>query len=151
MLLVVVFGIYTWFFSSPQNAAVISAGQGQNTLNAFVVQVAEKTKTGLSKTQAYILQKAQIDWKRDPLVRIEPRKSLKKDRAANLLKSKIKYTGFLQMGDTRLAIINGLEYETGDTLEPGGYVVRKILPRHVVIGLRSANKKSMIIPMEETE
>ena len=140
MLLVVAFGVYTWFFSSPQNAAVKSADQGQKSLNEFVVKVAEKTKTGLSKTQAYILKKAQTDWNRDPLVRIEPKKSVEKNRTANRLKSKILYTGFLQMGDKRLAIINGLEYEIGDILEPGGYIVRNIHPRHVVIRSRGENK-----------
>jgi hypothetical protein len=55
------------------------------------------------------------------------------------------------MGDTRLAIINGMEYEAGDQLEPGGFIIRRILPNHVEVVPPGKNKKTMILPMEETE
>ena len=55
------------------------------------------------------------------------------------------------MGDKRLAIINGMEYETGDILESGGGIIRKIFPDHVVISPRGGNKKTMTLPMEETD
>lgn len=151
MLLAVIYGAFTLFFTPPKQTAVKKGGQNQKSLNAFIIQVAEKTKTGLSKNQAYVLQKAQAAWKRDPLIKIAARKPEKKDRRQYDLKSKAKYTGFLQMGDKRLAIINGMEYETGDILEPGGYIIRNIMPNHVVIAARGGNRKSMILPMEEIE
>ena len=55
------------------------------------------------------------------------------------------------MGDTRLAIISGMEYEIGDRLEPQGFVIRRILPNHVVVAPPGKQKKTMILPMEETE
>jgi hypothetical protein len=55
------------------------------------------------------------------------------------------------MGDKRLAIINGMEYETGDILEPDGFIIRNITPSRVVIAPAGKKKKTLILPMEETE
>ena len=153
MLVVVVWGVYTLFFSSPRQAENVKSRKETETLNAFITRVAEKTKTGFSKEQSYILQKAQAAWKQDPLVQIQPRKTEDKDKVkkAPVLRSDILYTGFLQMGNKRLAIINGTEYKAGDNLEPGGFTIRRILPNQVVIAPPGKNKKTIILPLEETE
>lgn len=151
MLLAVVYGIYTLFLASPQQTDGGKGGREQKSLNQFIIQIAQKTNTAATGDQGYILKKAQQDWQRDPLARIASEKSDDADRQWNMLKSALVYTGFLQMGDKRLAIINGTEYESGDLLEPGGYVIRRIYPDHVVISARSGNKKPITLPMEETE
>lgn len=153
MLLTVAYGVYTLFFSSPRQAATVSGRKELATLSTFVTKVAEKTKTGVSKEQAYILQKAQAKWKQDPLIQIQPKQTEEKevDSKPLVLNSDIAYTGFLSMGNKRLAIINGTEYEAGEKLEPDGFVIRSILPNHVVIALPGKENKTMIIPMEESE
>lgn len=151
MLLAVVYGAYTFLFSSPRQEGVVRGDPEQNALKAFIVQVAEKSKAGLSKTQAYVLQKAQSEWEKDPLIQIKPRKPEEKEKQQPKLKSDILYTGFLQMGDKRLAIINGVEYEAGDKLEPGGFIIRSIFPNHVVLAAPGVSKQTMTLPMEETQ
>ena len=153
MLVVVVYGVYTLFFSSSPKAVLPSGDKKLATLNAFIAKVADKTKTGLSERQTYIMDKAQVAWKQDPFVEIKPQKG-KEEKFENkqvVLKSDILYTGFLQMGDTRLAIINGIEYEAGDKLEPGGFVIRSVHPNHVVIAPADRRNKTMVLPMEESE
>jgi len=154
MVLAVVYGVYTVFFSSPREAAISSSsGKELDALNAFIAKVAASTKSDLSPEQVYILQKAQADWKQDPLIQIQPKETTKEIEARQplVLKSKISYSGFMQMGDTRLAIINGVEYETGDRLEPDGLIVRSISPNHVVIGSADRKNKTVVLPMEEIE
>ena len=151
MLLAIVYGGYTFLLSTPGQEGVVKGDQEQKELKAFIMQVAEKSKTGLSKSQAYILQKAQTDWKQDPLIQIEPRKREERDTRQLKLKSNLQYTGFLEMGDTRLAIINGVEYETGDRLEPDGFVIRSIFPNRVVIAPPGGSKKTVTLPMEEPQ
>ena len=153
MLLAVVYGIYSWFLSSPQQAATLKEDDNeQEVLNAFILKVAEKIKTGFPKNQAYVLQKAEAKWKRDPLIQIEPKTpEEEEDSQQPVLTSKMIYTGFLRMGDKRLAIINGMEYETGEILEPGGFTIRSISPSRVVIAPPGRKKKTLILPMEETE
>jgi hypothetical protein len=152
MLLAVIYGIYVWFLSSPQQAATVSDDNELKGLNAFIIKVAEKTTTRLSKNQAYVLQKAEAKWKQDPLIQIEPKTSEEEeDSHQPVLTAKMMYSGFLRMGDKRLAIINGMEYETGDILEPGGFIIRSISAGRVVIAPPGRKKKTIILPMEETE
>jgi len=150
----VIYGAYVLFFSSPstsiKQAKVVSGDKELEALNNFITSIADKTKTGPSQKQAYVLQKAQDDWKQDPFVDLQP--IVKEDTGpAPVLDTRVKYTGFLQMGDARLAIISGMEYAAGDHLEPGGFIIRRIFPDHVVVSPPGKNKKTMILPMEETE
>lgn len=153
MVVSVILGGYMIFFDSPKKATTFSAASHREleVLNTFITKVAEKTQSGPSKEQAYILNKAQIAWKQDPLIQLEAKKVDVDTGPETVLDARVQYTGFLQMGDTRLAIINGMEYEAGDQLEPGGYIIRRILPNQVVVTPPGKEKKTMILPMEETE
>ncbi len=153
MVVTVILGIYMVFFEPPRKTTTIdtSAGRELEMLNTFIAKVAEQTQSGPSKEQAYVLKQAQSAWKQDPLIQLEAEKVEVDTGPEPVLDAKVQYTGFLQMGDTRLAIINGMEYEAGDQLEPGGFIIRRILPNHVVVVPPGKNKKTMILPMEETE
>jgi len=153
MVLSVVYGVYIIFFESPRQVKTITAGGDREleALNTFITKVADKAKSGASKEQAYALAKAQTAWKQDPLVQLEAKKDEVNTGPEPVLDTRVQYTGFLQMGDTTMAIISGMEYETGDRLEPGGFIIRRILPNHVVVAPPGKNKKTMILPMEETE
>jgi hypothetical protein len=155
MVLSIIYGVYTVFFSVPPDGAEFNIGGDKElaALNSFISKVADKTNNSLSDSQSYVLQKAQTPWKQDPLMRIRPipSKEQEDENQPLVLESKILYTGFLQMGNKRLAIINGIEYEIGDRLEPGGLIVRNIHPNHVVIGSPDKKNKKVILPMEEIE
>ena len=152
MLLAVVYGVYVWFLPSPQQAAANKDENEQKRLNAFILKVAEQTATGLPKNMAYVLQKAEAKWKGDPLIQIEPKTiAEKEDSPKPVISPKVKYTGFLRMGDRRLAIIDGMEYEAGDRLEPSGFIIRSISPSHVVIAHPGRKKKTIKLPLEETQ
>jgi hypothetical protein len=154
MILAIIYGVYTVFFAAPREAVPVSRGDKElATLNTFITKVAEKTKTGMSDEQSYILQKARAEWKQDPFVQIQPKltREEQEERQPLVLKSKILYTGFMQMGDKQLAIINGMEYEVGDRLGPAGLVVRTINPNHVVLAAPDKKNKTVTLPMEEIE
>ncbi len=152
MILAIGYGIFVWFLSPPQPEAILKADTDQNSLNAFIIKVAEKTTGGLSKFQKNVLEKAEARWKRDPLIQIKPQPAVEEEENQEpVLTTKMIYTGFLQMGDKRLAIINGMEYETGDRLEPGGFLLQSISPTRVVIAPRGKKSKSISLPLEDTE
>lgn len=52
------------------------------------------------------------------------------------------YTGYLDAGSRRLAIINGIEYMVGDQLDSGSLVVKSIDPEKVV--LEDAGKRGQL-------
>lgn len=43
------------------------------------------------------------------------------------------YTGYLEMGNWRMAIINGMEYAAGEMLAQGKYVLKRIMPDGVIV------------------
>jgi len=155
MLLAIIYGAYTVFFSAPQEetASLNGSNKDLETLNLFISQISDKTNNGLTEAQVYALQKAQTNWEQDPMMTIEPKLTQEEIAARRplVLKNQILYTGFLQMGDKRLAILNGIEYEIGDRLEPDGLIVRNISPNHVVVGSPDIKSKKLILPTEEIE
>jgi hypothetical protein len=156
MLLSVVYGIYAVFFENKiKEPTIISATKELENLNAFITKVAEASKAGLSKEDTYIISRAEAKWKQDPLINAEltdrPIDEIKRKTEVQVVDPQLKvtYTGFMQMGDKKFAIINGIEYASGDELEQGGYIVRKITPSQVTIVRTGRIKKSFIFPLEE--
>jgi hypothetical protein len=161
MLLTVVYGVYALFFegkgkSSTTPTAAISATKQLENLNAFITKVAEASRAGLSKEDKYIIARAESAWKQDPLTTVEltdiPTDEIKRQKQVVPTPGpqlNVSYTGFMQMGDKTFAIINGLEYTAGDELEQGGYIVRSITPRQVVIVSTDRSKNKFIFPLEE--
>ena len=161
MLLTVAYGIYALFFegkgnsTSTEPASVSSAVQLEN-LNAFITKVAEASKAGLSKEDNYIISRAETEWKQDPLITAEltdrPQDEINKQQQviqAASPRHNITYTGFMQMGDKRFAIINGFEYAPGDQLLEGGYKVSSVAPSKVVIVSTDGSNEKFIFPLEE--
>ncbi len=155
MLLAVVYAVYVLFLAKPRNPAPFAKPAGDRqleSLNAFVVKIAEKSKSGLNPKEAYVLKKAQEKWAQDPLVELRKTRFMQPENVKpQELKGEIQYSGFLQMGKRRLAIINGMEYENGDKLEPGGYKIRSIHPNHVVLITLDGSRKKFIVPLEEMQ
>lgn len=61
-----------------------------------------------------------------------------------------RYSGFVELGSGRLAVLDGMEYQVGDTLDSGGYKVVSIAPDKV--GLESlANGQRTAVPYEGQE
>ena len=81
---------------------------------------------------------------------IEQREVKIGDRPDTVKPLDIIYTGYLEMGPKRLAIINGMEYESGESLAKGGHTVGLIYPDKVVIVTRDNNQK-VAVPLVESQ
>ena len=162
MLLTVAYGIYALFFegkgkSSTTVTAAVSATRQLEDLNAFITKVADASKAGLSREDKYIITRAEAAWKQDPLTTVEltdrPEDEINRQKRKIIETTgpqlDVSYTGFMQMGDKKFAIIDGLEYTVGDELEQGGFTVRSITPRQVVIVSTDGAKKKFIFVIEE--
>ena len=159
MLLTVVFGVYTVFFEDKGEApgqVPINPTKELESLNPFITKIAEASKAGLSNEDKYIIELAEAEWKQDPLISAElkdrPESEIQKAKQVapvSIPDLSIAYTGFMQMGDIKFAIINGVEYATGDRLEQGDYILRSITPSRVVIVSTGPGKKRYIFPLEE--
>lgn len=59
------------------------------------------------------------------------------------------YSGFLESGGRRIAILDHMEYEIGDRIAGSNYHVVNILPEYAEIGIKG--KKNFIVKMTENE
>lgn len=157
-LLALVYGAYEVFLHAPPEPPTFqssSKGGSLDTLNTFITKVSEVAQEGLSDTDNYVIQRAEAQWIQDPLIQI--RKPPKVETAPeNVVRTaepelEIVYTGYIEMGSIRLAIINGNEYETGDRLEQGGYIIRRISPTQVEIVTTDKNRNRFIVPLQELQ
>ena len=163
MILTVIYGAYTLFLSGDSvevSPAKASKSESVADLQKFVVDVAQKLqKSAPSETDEYNLEQASRNWQKDPFLSSVAALTAELERPAPVevpkaapkpeQKPDLKYSGFLQMGAKRMAIINGMEYEEGEMLPISGFFIRSISPKSVVVG-KIGNDKSHVLPLDET-
>ena len=160
MALTIVYGFYALFLEnpSPGKPKLAASGNKLDTFNKFITNVAALVKRGVSEEETYIIDKIPVKWTKDPLlntikeVAFKPEKE-KLDEAkkgATAQEFGIVYSGFLNMGNRNLAIINGIEYEKGEKLPDGGYIVEEIYPNRMVMGMQGSKKK-ITVKLEEMQ
>ena len=112
-------------------------------LRDFVSGVTQKmVKEKMSVEYQYMVEQAGMDWAKDPFIasstplksELTVKKPAPEDAEPSLSAPDFNYTGFLQLGDKKLAVINGTEYTTGESLGIQGYYVKRIAPNRVVLG-----------------
>jgi len=151
MVLSLVYGFFVFFIAAPGKKGAMGQSSKLESLNKFISHVAELTKESLSEIDSYIIEKAPKQWDKDPLLSSDSEFQFKADNTeadVSALKVNIKYTGYLNMGAKNLAILNGLEYEEGEELEKGGFIIRKIYPERVIIVIKG-QQEEITIPLEE--
>ncbi len=154
-LLAIGYGVYNFFFTSSEPEKEIGTPESKlAALNKFVVQVAGSLASeNLSETEHYVIERAKTEWPNDPLLVSEGAADIETTTETGEGKSEPLivpvYSGYLMMGNTILAIIDGLEYEIGDALaDHEDYLITHIAPDQVIIQVRG-KKKKMIIPIQE--
>lgn len=104
-----------------------------------------------------IIKKAAVRWYNDPFASIELIRQIEGTsdeeqsgmNANTAEKKSVLYSGFLQVGNRVLAIVNGMEYEKGDTIEGTYYKLFSISTSTESIMLRSPD--SAIITVQLTD
>ncbi len=126
-------------------------------LNALIAGLAAMPRENPSSGNAYAIARAEAPWSRNPFFE---RKSYREWLDAKdpsevedaalvaLRKEKIVYSGYLDMGEKKIALINGSEYVLGDPLAMEGYVLRDISPAKIVL-YHKESKRSFDIPLQE--
>ena len=164
MVVAILYGAYSFLFDSgPQKALRISSDRTVP-LQQYVVEVITQLKQAdTSANDAYLIEQAQGALKANPFYREtaarEEVDALKAEEAAELERrekeaaiaaSRFAYTGYIEMGSTRLAIVNGREFSEGETLNAAGMTLKRISPNAVVIGMPGISD-TMTIELTETD
>jgi len=101
-------------------------------------------KDGSVDNIIYTVSRAEVTWPRDPFLN----EDLASAASVESQKTKFTYTGFIMLGNRRLAVINGIEYQVGESLTTEGFVVKAINPNDVVLE-DAMNKSRLAIPIQE--
>ena len=152
MIVVVIYGAYSLFLQPGDPSPVPGSQEKMTELKNFVVDAATNlTSESVSAADKYIIEQAEKAWPDSPFL-----------QSGNMLTSqpfvakaeikvesmKLAYTGYLQTENSLLAIVNGMEYETGEQLTKAGYYIKSISPNKVVIGIEN-NPKTITLPLDE--
>jgi hypothetical protein len=124
----------------------IETAQAQNidikTLLAEMSQYAKKD--GSVDNILYTMSRADLTWPRDPFLY----EDLASAASVEGQKTKFNYTGFVMLGPKRLAIVNGIEYQIGETIAGADFTVKAINPNDVVLE-NLVNRSRLSIPIQE--
>jgi hypothetical protein len=137
---------------APSGPTTPQPAQTTESLTAFIAKVTDTVKTVPAEAGAMLIQKAEATWKQDPFLEVR-KPALKVDekpaaRESGRTQASMTYSGFLETGAKRLAIINGMEYEAGDRIIPGGITIKSVLPNKVIM---ASPQGEMVLPLQESE
>ncbi|MBW1703468.1 MAG: hypothetical protein JRJ50_15420 [Deltaproteobacteria bacterium] len=142
MFLVVAYGAYALFFSSTPKGTSKYSGGRSGELNKLITELSVGlTKEGPTETDIYIIEKAETKWVKDPFC--EKKISVVKEKEeASKAEAEAE-------ADRKIAIIDGMEYKTGEEIVPGGFVIRAIYPNKIVIGIKGKEEEITVPLVEE--
>lgn len=152
MAIAVLYGAYDLFFSSPIKPVTKTSEQGVEETKTFVLDMVKfLTKDDTSTIDTYIITRAASGWNRDPFLRSEQFFESKGNKESSESEAEVvsfRYTGYLETGDKKLAVINGMEYEEGENLDQAGYFLRSISKARVIVG-KKGDMSNITLSLEE--
>jgi hypothetical protein len=121
---------------SGRNNEGTGGGFNEKPAEEFLREVAESlARHQLTTTEKIILEKTEAPWPSQPFVSVgtpvveDTSESQSQGDVAHLV-----YTGYIEVGNRRLAIINGMEYDIGDPVADASLTVRGITSERVILG-----------------
>lgn len=152
-ILVLLFGVFYFLGPAKNKKAGVDAGPKLDQIKNFISTVNASLVKEPGELDSRVIGLAEAGWATNPFYD----KKFYKDWAISkgLAKQQgegpqlnVRYTGFVEAGKARIAIINGTEYVAGDTIGLEGYVLKEIHPTKVVI--QSPTSKNRIeVPVQE--
>jgi len=130
--LFVLYAAYEYLIAGPA-AKKAKAVANPAQINTFVSDLqGDLIKDIVAGVDSYIISMAEKDWQRNPFWE---RSSYKEwaAREGGVGSGKIIYSGYVDSGKKKLAVINGFEYRIGEQLEMEGYVLKGITPLKVIL------------------
>jgi len=120
---------------------------------AEIETVVNMLNTDLMKYKAggvdvYLAKRAETDWGNSPFWERESYRVFAGNKESSAGGVKFIYSGYVDTGREKIAIINGVEYQTGEALEIEGYELKSVMPENVLIVNRRTGSQ-LSVPMQE--
>jgi hypothetical protein len=158
MFLVVLYGASELLFTGGKSPATAGKATQKNDLTTFVNEInASMSKDTPSPLESHIIKRAEAQWLRDPFfarksyrelaLSAEPAQAAKAPTPA-AQKIRFNYTGYVEIGHKKIAIVNGNEFAKGDALDMEGNVLKDISPSRITI-YDKESRRTLEIPLQE--
>jgi hypothetical protein len=127
------------FLMPKKKSLTLNVKQKTEELNTFVTTLsAGMGKEASDNVGTLILNRAEKEWTGDPFLDDKSFRTWSQTReqfkeAVAAPKVEFVYSGYLEVGRKRIAIINGMEYKEGESLEIKGYSLKSVSPSSVII------------------
>jgi hypothetical protein len=152
MGVVVLYGAYEFIFAGPARKAATEVKSDSVEIKTLVSGLTtEFTKNSAAGIDAYIISRAEANWSQNPFLERNLYKELAAREATtgkNASAVKIIYSGYVDSGRKKMAIVNGIEYSAGEKMEMEGYVLKQITKSKVVISNKNTGSE-VEIPIQE--
>ncbi|MEZ4524306.1 MAG: hypothetical protein R2941_00095 [Desulfobacterales bacterium] len=139
------YGIYEYIFYYAKLPVQSTASGDQENLLLHLSRISQEVdKSTLTSSENYLIEKTEKKWEDvfipNPMPKPEPEAAFQEESEKTKLPV---YTGYLQMEDRMIAIIDGMDYEVGETLPESGYELCLISPAEITV----RNKKNRLFPI----
>ncbi|OGP90721.1 MAG: hypothetical protein A2031_02850 [Deltaproteobacteria bacterium RBG_19FT_COMBO_43_11] len=147
--LFVLYAAYEYLIAGPA-AKKAKAVANPAQINTFVSDLqSDLIKDVVAGVDAYIIGRAEKDWQRNPFwERSSYKEWAAREGGVGSASAKIIYSGYVDSGKKKLAVINGFEYRIGEQLEMEGYILKGITPLKVILFNKNSGSE-IEIPIQE--
>jgi hypothetical protein len=151
--LFVLYAGYEYLIAGPASKKVKTTASADSVkVDTFTTGITKDLgKDNIANLDAYVISRMETDWKKNPFLKKDlykawvNREGVAKDSG---VLAKIIYSGYVDSGKNKMAVINGFEYRLGEELEIEGYVLKQILPSKVLIFNKNTGNTEEI-PLQE--
>ena len=152
--LFILYAGYEYLIAGPASKKIITSTSTSTesvNINTSITGITKDLgKDKITDFDAYVIRRMEADWGKNPFWKKDSYKAwVARDGAASgSVLAKIIYSGYVDSGKHKMAVINGFEYRIGEQLEIEGYVLKQITPSKVLIFNKNTGNKEDI-PLQE--
>ena len=148
--LFILYAGYEYLIAGPASKKVKTSTESVNINTSISEMTKDLGKDKITDFDAYVIRRMEADWGKNPFWKKDLYKEWgnREGVAKSGVLAKIIYSGYVDSGKNKMAIINGLEYRLGEELELEGYVLKQITPSSVLIFNKYTGNKEEI-PLQE--
>jgi hypothetical protein len=153
--IVILYAVFDFLSPKKKNSGIDMVEKTAE-LNTFVTELAGSLEKGTAKNLGTIIfSRAEKEWAKDPFLDGKAFKAwtesktvkAREDESA-VPKIEFIYSGYLEVGRKRMAIINGIEYNEGEVLDVKGYMLKSVSPSRILIENREIGA-TVNVPLQE--
>jgi len=153
--IVILYAVFDFLSPGKKNSGIDTV-QKTEELNTFVAELTGSMAKEMSKNHGIIIfSRAEKEWTQDPFLDgkafkawTDSKKIKAKAEESPVQKVEFIYSGYLEVGKKRMAIINGIEYNEGEVLDVKGYMLKSVSPSRVLIENRGIGA-TVNVPLQE--